>query len=145
MFPLTWPTLSKSADWNFFYWKFAVTLKKNLFRSKFDLLKIPYFQFVSPKRLIFSHYRAHLCRQKTKKPTYLPTSKIVGRVRGNRNIFNCGLTFDSHLLLSSEKIIPFHSLLNITYWILVWNDNCVCCLTIPACFPSSCKIICAYT
>jgi hypothetical protein len=28
--------------------------------------------------------------KKKRIPTYLPTSKIVGRVRGNRNIFNCG-------------------------------------------------------
>ena len=51
------------------------------------------FQIRFAKRSIFSHSRAHLCRQKKKKPTYiyLPTSKIVGRVRGNRNIFNCGL------------------------------------------------------
>ena len=58
------------------------------FRSKFVLLKIPYFRFVSPKD---RNFRTSLSLKNKKKPTYLPTSKIVGRVRGNRNIFNCGL------------------------------------------------------
>jgi hypothetical protein len=75
-----------------FYWKFSIPFfsLSLSFRSKFVLLKIPYFRFVSPKYW-YLHYRAHLCRQK-KKPTYLPTSKIVGRVGGNRNIFNCGFS-----------------------------------------------------
>ena len=100
----------------FFYWKFAVTFFSFFFsfRSKFVLLKMSYFRFVSPKDRYFRITETSLSSKK-KIPTYLPTSKIVGGVRGNRNIFNCGLTFDSHLLLSSEKIIPFHSLLNITY------------------------------
>jgi len=34
-----------------------------------------------------------MMQKKKKKPTYLPTSKIGGQVRGNRNIFNCGLIF----------------------------------------------------
>jgi hypothetical protein len=35
---------------NFFYWKTFFSLS---FRSKFDLLKIPYFRFVSPKDRYF--------------------------------------------------------------------------------------------
>jgi hypothetical protein len=54
------------------------------------LLKIPYFRFVSPKDR-YLRITEHIFVVKKKKPTYLPTSKIVGRVRGNRNIFNCGL------------------------------------------------------
>ena len=41
LFPLTWPTLSKSAEWIFFYWKFAVTF------FFFVLLKIPYFTWLT--------------------------------------------------------------------------------------------------
>ena len=59
------------------------------FHSKFVLLKIPYFRFVSPKDRYF-HITKHIFVIKKKSP-YLPTSKIVGRVRGNRNIFNYGL------------------------------------------------------
>ena len=48
------------------------------------------FQIPFAKRSIFSHYRAHLCRQKKK--AYLSTHfQNCGRVRENRNIFNCGL------------------------------------------------------
>ena len=118
LFPLTQPTLSKSRL-NFSYWKFAVTFFFLFsFRSKFVLLKIPYFRFVSPKDRYFritEHIfvikkKAYLPISHTEllvlagsRPTtlygrlptymYLLTSKIVGRVRGNRNIFNCGLIF----------------------------------------------------
>ena len=73
----------------FFNWKFVVTFFF-LFRSKFVLLKIPYFRFVLPKDQYF-RITEHIFVVKKKKTTYLPTSKIVGRVKGNRNIFNCGL------------------------------------------------------
>ena len=61
------------------------------FRSKFVLLKLSYFRFVSPTDRYFRIIEHIFVVKKKKKPTYLPTSKIVGRVRGNRNIFNCGL------------------------------------------------------
>jgi hypothetical protein len=84
LFPLTRLTLSKSADLIFFLWC----------RHFFFLvsLKIPYFRFVSPKdRYLRITEHTFVVKKEKKKPTYLPTSKIVGQVRGNRNIFNCGL------------------------------------------------------
>ena len=87
LFPLTRPTLSKSADWKFYIGNLPSLFFS--FRSKFVLLRIPYFRFVSPKDRYF-RITEHIFVVKKKKPTYLPTSKIVGRVRGNRNIFNCG-------------------------------------------------------
>jgi hypothetical protein len=88
----------KIGQLTFCYWKFAVTLFFYffLFRSKFILLKIPYFRFISPKDRYF---------RIKKKPTYLPTSKIVGRVRGNRNIFNCGLML-KYITLKSPRLKP---------------------------------------
>ena len=78
-----------------FHWKFAVTFFLLFFfpfRSKFVLLKIPYFRFVLAKDRYFrTTEHIFVVKKKKKKPTYLLTSKIVGRVRGNRNIFNCGL------------------------------------------------------
>ena len=76
----------------FVYWKFPVIFFS--FRSKFVLQKIPYFRFVSPKDRYF-HITEHFTLPSTSlssKKKSLPTSKIVGQVRGNRNIFNCGLT-----------------------------------------------------
>ena len=89
LFPLTRPTLSKLADWNFFIvnllslffpfsrfaqnslcWKFRIL---DSFRQKIDIFTL------SSKSL-----------SSKKKKAYLP-SKIVGWVRGNWNIFNCGL------------------------------------------------------
>jgi hypothetical protein len=92
LFPLTRPTLSKLADWNFFIGNLQSLFFS--FRSKFVLLKIPYFRFVSPKDRNF-RITEHIFVVKKRKslPTYLPTSKIVSWVRGNRNIFNCGLGF----------------------------------------------------
>ena len=55
----------------FFYWRFVVTFFFS-FRSKFVLLKIPYFRFVSPKDRYF-HITEHIFVVKKKKPTYLPT------------------------------------------------------------------------
>ena len=92
LFPLTRPTLSKSADWTFFIgrhfffhfaqnsfcWKFRII---DSFRQKINIFALPSTSLSSNK----------------KNPTYLPTSKIVGPVRGNRNIFNCGLTVYSHI------------------------------------------------
>ena len=56
MFPLTWPILSKLANWFFFignlpsfFFFFSLS-----FGSKFVLLKMPYFRFVSPKDRYFS-------------------------------------------------------------------------------------------
>ena len=96
LFPLNRPTLSKLADWIFFIGNLP-SLFFLSFRSKFALLKIPYFRFVSPKDRYF-RITEHIFVVKEKKslPTYLPTSKIVGRVRGNRNIFNCGLTYKTN-------------------------------------------------
>jgi hypothetical protein len=68
----------------FFYWKFAITFF-------FVSLKILYFRFVLPKDRYFCITEHIFVVKKKKKPTYLPTSKIVGGVRRNRNIFNCGL------------------------------------------------------
>ena len=92
LFPLTRPTLSKLADWKFFIGNLQSLFFS--FRSKFVLLKIPYFRFVSPKDRNF-RITEHIFVVKKRKslPTYLPTSKIVSWVRGNRNIFNCGLGF----------------------------------------------------
>ena len=86
MFPLTRPTLSKSEVWNFFignlpslfFFFFSFCSKfciLDSFCQKIDIYRLPSTSFVVQK----------------KKPTYLPTFKIVGRGRGNRNIFNCGL------------------------------------------------------
>ena len=85
------------------YWKFAVTFFLS-FRSKFILLKIPYFRFVSPKDRYFRITEHIFVVKEKEKPTYLPTSKIVGRVRGNRNIFNCGPSDgkSSHCLWQGE-------------------------------------------
>ena len=91
LFPLTRPTLSKSTDWNvfignllslFFFFRFA----QNSFCWKFRIL-----DSFCQKINIFALSSTSLSSKK--KPTYLPTSKIVGRVRGNRNIFNCGLIY----------------------------------------------------
>ena len=64
-------SLSRFAQ-NSFCWKFHIL---DSFRQKIDIFALPSTSLSSKK-----------------KPTYLPTSKIVGRVRGNRNIFNCGLS-----------------------------------------------------
>jgi hypothetical protein len=55
-------------------------------------MRAEFLKFVGPKGAGPTE-ASYFCRQKKKAylPTYLPTSKIVGRVRGNRNIFNCGL------------------------------------------------------
>ena len=91
LFPLTWPTLSKSADWNFLIgnlpspfffffffhfaqnslcWKFCIL---NSFRQKIDIFALPSTSWSSKKK------EAYL--------QYLPTSKIVGQVRWNRTCF----------------------------------------------------------
>ena len=57
-------------------WKFRIL---DSFRQKIDIFALPSTSLSSKKK------------KPTYLPTYLPTSKIVGRVRGNRNIFNCGL------------------------------------------------------
>jgi hypothetical protein len=69
----------------FFYWKFAVTFFFS-FRWKFCILDV-----FCQKIDIFALLSTSLSSKKKKKPTYLPTSKLVGGVSGNRNIFNCGL------------------------------------------------------
>ena len=51
LFPLTRPTLSKSADWNFFIENLPSLFFP--FCWKFVLLKIPYFRFISPKDRYF--------------------------------------------------------------------------------------------
>ena len=91
LFPLTLPTLSKSVDWTFYIGTLPSLFFFFSFSSKFVLLKIPYFRFVSPKDRYFRITEHIFVVKERKNPTYLPTSKIVGRVRGNRNIFNCGL------------------------------------------------------
>jgi hypothetical protein len=69
----------KIGQLNFFYWKFAITFFSS-FRSKFILMKILYFRFVSPKDRYFriTEHMADFDR--------------VGRVRGNKLIFNFGPT-----------------------------------------------------
>ena len=83
LLPLTWPCQNRLTEF------FLLEICRHfLFLI---LLKIPYFIFVSPKDRYF-HITEHIfVVKKKKKPTYPLTSKIVGPVRGNRNIFNCGL------------------------------------------------------
>ena len=110
LFPLTRPTLSKS------------------FRSKFVLLKILYFRFVSPKDRYF-RITEHIFVVKKKKPTYLPTAKIVGQVRGNRNIFNCGLS----MFVSQIQFILFFKFSSYCFP----NSTYFVSQSQPFCFPKS--------
>jgi hypothetical protein len=59
---------------NFFYWKFAVNFFFP-FRSKFALLKIPYFRFVSPKDRYFCITKHIFVVKKKSLPTY-PLPKL---------------------------------------------------------------------
>jgi hypothetical protein len=69
----------------FFYCKFAVTFFSFLsFRSKFALLKIPYFRFVSPKDRYF-HIIEHIFVIKEKKS--LPTFQNCGLGKGKLKYF----------------------------------------------------------
>jgi hypothetical protein len=74
LFPLTRPTMSKSADLKFFYWKFAVTFFFS-FHSKFVLLKIPYFKFALPKDQYFRFTEHIFVVKKKSLPTY-PLPKL---------------------------------------------------------------------
>ena len=88
LFPLTRPTeIFLLEICRYFFLPFF-----SLFRSKFTLLKIRYFRFVSPKdRYFLITEHIFVVQKKKSLPTY--TSKIVGRVRGNKNISNCGLMY----------------------------------------------------
>jgi hypothetical protein len=88
LFPLTRPTLPTSTDWIFFIGKlFSLSrFAQNLICWKFRIL-----DSFRQKINIFALPSTSLSSKKAK--AYLPTSKIVGRVRGNRNIFNCGLRY----------------------------------------------------
>jgi hypothetical protein len=73
----------------FFYWKFAVTFFFFFFsfRSKFALLKIPYFRFVSPKDQYFG-ITEHIFVVKKKKKAYLPTHfQNCGSGKGKQKYF----------------------------------------------------------
>ena len=78
---------------------FLLEICRHFFLSRFAENSV--FQIRFAKRSIFSHYRAHLCRQK-KKPAYL---------RGNRNIFNCGLTKFVLIIGSFSTPLPFWHLI----------------------------------
>jgi hypothetical protein len=111
LFPLTRPTLSKS------------------FRSKFVLLKILHFRFVSPKDRYFRITEHIFVVKKKKKPTYPPTAKIVGQVRGNRNIFNCGLS----MFVSQIQFILFFKFSSYCFP----NSTYFVSQSQPFCFPKS--------
>ena len=73
----------------FFYWKFAVTSFSFFFsfRSKFVLLKIPYFRFVSPKDW-YLRITEHMFVVKKKESTYLPTHfQNCGTGKGKQKYF----------------------------------------------------------
>jgi hypothetical protein len=69
LFPLTRPTLSKSADWKFYIGNLPSLFFS--FRSKFVLLRIPYFRFVSPSDRYFRITEQIVVVKKKKRlPTY---------------------------------------------------------------------------
>ena len=100
LFSLTRPTLSKSADWNFFIGNLPSLLFLSFFRFTQNSFcwKFRILDSFRQKINIFTLLSTSLSSKKKKSlPTY-PLPKLW-----NRNIFNCGLTINSYEPLHYKK------------------------------------------